>query len=98
MQESATPKYDSGLRVACGVFGIFDHDDAAALTAVGKFARELNIKLTREAAEDLVFALGSALGPLRQELEKLQTYVVEGAEVRPDDVATLVGDGTCLGL
>lgn len=65
-------------------------DDAAALTAVGKFARELNMKLTREAAEDLVFALGSALGPLRQELEKLQTYVGEGAEVRPEDVATLV--------
>ena len=38
MPESATPKYGSGLRVACGVFGIFDHDDAAALTALGLHA------------------------------------------------------------
>ena len=28
----------TGLRVACGVFGIFDHDDAAALTALGLHA------------------------------------------------------------
>jgi amidophosphoribosyltransferase len=36
--EIAAPRYDSGLRVACGVFGIFDHDDAAALTALGLHA------------------------------------------------------------
>lgn len=34
-----TPKADkTGLRVACGVFGIFDYDDAAALTALGLHA------------------------------------------------------------
>ncbi len=36
--DSAGPKYESGLRVACGVFGIFNHDDAAALTALGLHA------------------------------------------------------------
>ena len=38
MHDHAAPNYDSGLRVACGVFGIFDHDDAAALTALGLHA------------------------------------------------------------
>jgi amidophosphoribosyltransferase len=38
MHENAKPNYDSGLRVACGVFGVFDHDDAAALTALGLHA------------------------------------------------------------
>ena len=28
----------TGLRVACGVFGVYDHDDAAALTALGLHA------------------------------------------------------------
>lgn len=36
--EIAGPKYDTGLRVACGVFGIFNHEDAAALTALGLHA------------------------------------------------------------
>ncbi|MEM8744155.1 MAG: amidophosphoribosyltransferase [Pseudomonadota bacterium] len=36
--ENARPEYDSGLRVACGVFGIFNHEDAAALTALGLHA------------------------------------------------------------
>ena len=36
--ENAGPQYDSGLRVACGVFGIFNHEDAAALTALGLHA------------------------------------------------------------
>ncbi|MDA7946697.1 MAG: amidophosphoribosyltransferase [Hyphomicrobiaceae bacterium] len=36
--EHARPDYDSGLRVACGVFGIFKHEDAAALTALGLHA------------------------------------------------------------
>jgi amidophosphoribosyltransferase len=34
----AAQRYDSGLRVACGVFGVFDHDDAAALAALGLHA------------------------------------------------------------
>ena len=37
-EQTAKSKYDTGLRVACGVFGIFDHDDAAALTALGLHA------------------------------------------------------------
>ena len=41
-QQSArheTSKTDkTGLRVACGVFGVFNHDDAAALTALGLHA------------------------------------------------------------
>ena len=35
---STTSINKTGLRVACGVFGIFDHDDAAALTALGLHA------------------------------------------------------------
>lgn len=35
---STKPHNKTGLRVACGVFGIFDHDDAAALTALGLHA------------------------------------------------------------
>ena len=36
--ENDGPKYETGLRVACGVFGIFNHEDAAALTALGLHA------------------------------------------------------------
>ena len=36
--ENDRPKYETGLRVACGVFGIFDHEDAATLTALGLHA------------------------------------------------------------
>lgn len=37
-EQPATSRYDSGLRVACGVFGIFNHEDAAAITALGLHA------------------------------------------------------------
>ena len=35
---STTADNKTGLRVACGVFGVFDHDDAAAITALGLHA------------------------------------------------------------
>ena len=37
-EQSVEPKYNSGLRVACGVFGVFEREDAAALTALGLHA------------------------------------------------------------
>jgi len=37
-EQSVEPRYNSGLRVACGVFGVFEREDAAALTALGLHA------------------------------------------------------------
>lgn len=65
-------------------------DDAFVLEAVGRFAKELGVQLERNAAEDLVFAVGNNLGLLRREMEKLQVFAGDGGTIQQEDVAALV--------
>jgi DNA polymerase-3 subunit delta len=53
-------------------------------------ARNLGVRLTRETAEELVFAVGTDQGRLRVELEKLRAYADPGAEVTSADVTAIV--------
>jgi DNA polymerase-3 subunit delta len=65
-------------------------DDSSAQRAVREFARALNVKLSPDTIEDLVFVLGTDQGRLHSELEKLRAYVGPGAEVSSVDVGLLV--------
>lgn len=65
-------------------------DDYAAVGAAEQFARELGLRLDRETAEELVFALGNDQGRLRAELEKLRAYVGEKRAVTAKDVVAVV--------
>ena len=65
-------------------------EDADALQVVGSFAGELGLQFSRDAAEDLVMAVGHNLGRLRREMEKLQAYVGKAGKVTAADVAAVV--------
>jgi DNA polymerase-3 subunit delta len=63
--------------------------DALAQRKVEQLARELGLRLTRARAEELVFAVGTDLGTLRGEVEKLRAYAGEGKEVTSEDLAAV---------
>jgi len=67
-----------------------DSNDADAGAAVSRFAREFGLTMPRDAADDLVFALGADQGRLRGELAKLRAYAGAKREVTSEDVAVLV--------
>jgi DNA polymerase-3 subunit delta len=64
--------------------------DALAQRKVEQRARELGLRLTPERAEELVFAVGTDLGTLRGEVEKLRSYVGKSEEVSSADLAAVV--------
>ena len=74
----------------CEVWSAESPEDSAAVPLLHQLAKELGVKLSQEAAEELVFALGNDQGRLRAELEKLRAYVGERAAVTADDVAAVV--------
>jgi len=65
-------------------------EDAELLEVAHKFAKELKVKLESAAAEELVLALGSDLGCLRRELEKLRSHVGIRGTITVEHVAALV--------
>lgn len=65
-------------------------DDAEILEKVLEFAAELKLRLSRDAAGGLVFAVGGNLALLRRELEKLDAYTGSKQEVTAEDVAAVV--------
>lgn len=89
-------KLDRRTRVArlllerCQVLAAEAPDDRGALEATQQFARQTGLRLSPEAAEELVFLLGPDQGRLRRELEKLRAYVGAGGQVTPGDVAAVV--------
>lgn len=64
--------------------------DAEVLEAAHKFAKELKVRLEPAAAEELVSALGTDLGCLRRELEKLRTYAGLWGTITVEHVAAVV--------
>ena len=64
--------------------------DAVAFGKVEEMARELGLRLSRARAEELVFVVGTDLGTLQTELEKLRSYVGKGREVAAEDLAAVV--------
>jgi DNA polymerase-3 subunit delta len=74
----------------CELLDAGSPDDAGATDAAARYARELGLRMGREALEDLMFAVGTDQGSLRSEVAKLRAYVGEGREATPDDVAAVV--------
>lgn len=72
--------------------------DSQAVAAAERFARDLGVKLEPQAAEELIFALGTDQGRLRMEVEKLRVHVGAGSEVRTADVAALVSPARQFGI
>jgi DNA polymerase III delta subunit len=73
------------------------HVEAAPLTAeqaqrwLGRRAGKLGLTLAPDAAAHLLAAVGSDLGTLAQELEKLAAAAADGGPITVADVAALVG-------
>lgn len=63
---------------------------AAAEREVERLAREFALKLTRERAQELIFVVGTDVGQLRGELEKLRAFVGSERKVTVDDLAAVV--------
>ncbi|MFQ5723135.1 MAG: DNA polymerase III subunit delta [Terriglobia bacterium] len=78
------------LLEVCELMAAESPDDSAAVRALQRWADERGLKLEPEAAEELVFAVGSDQGRLRSELAKLHAYVGDRGEVSRQDVAALV--------
>jgi DNA polymerase III delta subunit len=90
-------KLDRRTRVArlllerCAVYEAESPEDTReAEGAATRMADDLGVRLTRETAEELVFALGTDQGRLRAELGKLRAYAGPEAEVTSADVAAIV--------
>ncbi len=89
-------KLDGRTRLAhllldnCRVFEADALDSQEAIRAVEELGRAKKLKLEREMAEELVYVLGSDLGRLRSEVEKLLAYVGTGQEVTSADVVAVV--------
>lgn len=89
-------KLDRRTRVArllldrCEVHLVESPEDREAEAAAARMADDLGVRLTRETAEELVFALGTDQGRLRVELEKLLAYAGPEAEVTSADVTAIV--------
>ncbi len=89
-------KLDQRTRLAhllldkCRVFEADALDNQEAVHAVEELARAKKLKMARETAEELVYVLGSDLGRLRSEVEKLLAYVGTGHEVTSADVVAVV--------
>lgn len=79
------------LLEVCEVMAAESPEDSAALQGLlHRWADERGLKLEPEAAEDLVFVVGTDQGRLRSELAKLHAYVGDRGEVSRQDVAALV--------
>ena len=78
------------LEENCQLYTADAPDDRAAVGAAEHFAREVGLRLDRETAEELVFALGNDQGRLRAELQKLRAYVGGGEAVTSQDVTAIV--------
>lgn len=74
----------------CRVHVADSPEDSDAVAAAQEFARQAGVALGREAAEELVFVLGTDQGRLRAEVEKLRTYAGGRDELTSDDVAAVV--------
>ncbi len=64
--------------------------DAEAVQEVEKFAGKLELRLSHARAQELVFVVGTDLGTLRGELEKLRAYVGSAAPVTAEDLVAVV--------
>jgi DNA polymerase-3 subunit delta len=74
----------------CEVHEAESPDDWGAVAAAARMADGLGVRLDRETAEELVFALGNDQGRLHGELRKLRAYAGPEAQVAPADVAAIV--------
>lgn len=64
--------------------------DAEAVRRVEKMAGDLGLRLGRQRAAELVFAVGTDLGRLQSEVEKLRAFVGAERNVESDDLVAVV--------